>query len=54
MVTLTLHHYNDLNMTEGMKARTHSQFCGRKISYETIFCLLEIIDQFVDKDDHNM
>ena len=32
---LTFHHYNDLNMTEGMKARVYSQFHGRKISCET-------------------
>ena len=37
MLTLsgTLHNYNDLNMTEGMRARVHSQFYGRKRSYES-------------------
>ena len=50
----TLHNYNDLNMTEGMKARVHSQLYGRKISYEIIFYLPEILGQFLDKDDHVM
>ena len=50
MLTLsgTLHYYNDLNMTEGMRARAHSQFYGRKTSYETIFYLPEILGQFRD------
>ena len=54
MLTLfgTLHHYNDLNMTEGMRARANLKFFGRKISYETIFYLPEILDQFLNKDDH--
>ena len=53
MLTLsgTLHNYNDLNMTEGMRARVHSQFYGRKISYETIFYLSDILDQFLGKDE---
>ena len=50
----TLHHYNDLNTAEGMRARVHSQFYERKISYETIFYLLEILGQFLSKDDHVM
>ena len=41
-----------LNMTEGMRARVHSQFYGRKITYETIFYLPEILGQFLDKDNH--
>ena len=47
-------HCNDLNMTEDMRARVHSQFYGRNISYETIFYLLEILGQFVDKENHVM
>ena len=56
MLTLpgTLHNYNDLNMTEGMRARVHSKFYGRKISYETIFNLPKILRQFLGKDDHVM
>ena len=45
----TLHNHNDLNMTEGMKARVHSRFYGRKISYETILYLPEILGQFLGK-----
>ena len=45
----TLRHYNDLNMTEGMSATVHSQFYGRKISYEAVFYLPEILCKFLDK-----
>ena len=56
MLTLsgTLNHYNDLSMTEDMRARVHSQFYGRNTSYEIIFYLLEILGQFLDKDNHEM
>ena len=52
MVTLsgTDDHYNDLKMTEYMRARVDSQFYGRNISYKTIFYVLEILGQFVDKE----
>ena len=48
------HHYNDLNMTEGVRERVHSQFYGRKMSYKIIFYLPEILGQFLDNDDHVM
>ena len=41
-----------LNMTEGVRARVHSQFYERKISYEIIFYLAEILGYFLDKDNH--
>ena len=49
-----LHHYNDLNMTEGMGARVNLQFYRIKMSYETIFYEPEILSQSLDKDDHLM
>ena len=56
MLTLsgTLHNYNDLNITEGMRARVHSKFYGRKISCEAIIYLPEILGQFLGKDNHVM
>ena len=52
MLTLfgILHHYDDLNMTEGMRVRVHLQFDGRKISYEAIF-YLPVKDDQDDRDD---
>ena len=49
-----LRHYNDLNMTGGMRARVQLQFYGRNMSYKTIFYLPKVLDRFFDKDDHVM
>ena len=43
--------FDMLTLIEDMRARAHSQLYGRKITYETIFYLPEILGQFLDKDD---
>ena len=50
----THHHYNDLNMAEGMRARVHLQFYGIKLSYKINLYLLEILCEFLDKHDQVM
>ena len=50
----THHHYNDLNMAEGMRARVHLKFYGIKISCKINLYLLEILGEFLDKHDQVM